>query len=97
VPNPKHAQRPTVLSTAKKCGWSHEHEVFDHGYIVRDVFRSELGEIRAVWLKTPWSDSLWTGAIFSDKKKHEDRNVWKVSAQGGLLDLLKKAPVPTAG
>lgn len=53
------------------------------------MFTSEAGVVRAVWLRTPWSDSgRWTGALFSEKATKGDRNVWKVSGKGGLLELL---------
>jgi hypothetical protein len=84
-----HAQRMNVLGRANNHGWTHKMAVYDDGNIIRDEFTSPLGVVRVVWLRTPWSDEgRWTGSLFSDKAAGKDRNVWKVSGSGGLLDLL---------
>ncbi len=88
-----HAQRMNVLGKALAHGWTHDMAVYDGGDIVRDRFTSPLGIIRVVWLRTPWSlEGRWTGSIFSDQAAKKDRNVWKVTGQGGLLELLSSAP-----
>lgn len=93
-----HAQRMNVLGRANAHGWKHDMAIYDDGNIIRDEFTSELGVIRAVWLRTPWSDSgRWTGSVFSERATRKDRNVWKVSGKDGLLDLLSTlAPGSTA-
>ena len=69
--------------------WNHEMGEFDEGNIIRDTFSSDLGEIRVVWLRTPWSDSgRFAGAIYSERATRTERNVWKISKTGGLLELL---------
>lgn len=89
MPQAPHAQRMNVLGRAHTHGWVHDMATYDDGNIIRDQFSSELGVIRAVWLRTPWSDSgRWAGSVFSDKVTKQDRNVWKVSGKGGLLELL---------
>lgn len=89
MPSAAHAQRMNVLGRANAHGWTHSMAIYDEGNIIRDEFTSELGVVRAVWLRTPWSDSgRWTGSVFSEKATKKDRNVWKVSGKGGLLELL---------
>ena len=46
-----------------------------------------------MWLRTPWSEGRYAGAIFSEKATHKERNVWKVGTKDGLIELLKNAPV----
>jgi len=95
MPHAKHDQRLNVLKTARNAGWKTDSAVFDDGNIIRDIFTSELGSLRAVWLRTPWSLSgRWAGSIFSDRRTGQDRNVWKVTGTGGVLELLSSAPVP---
>ncbi len=89
MPNPRHAQRSNVLGQALTHGWQHDMGEFDGGSIIRDTFTSELGEIRVVWLRTPWSDSgRYAGALYSERATRKDRNVWKVTQRDGLLELL---------
>lgn len=89
MPNPQHDQRINVLAAAKKGGWQHDQGVFDDSNIIRDLFTGSLGQVRVVWIRTPWSVSgRYAGALFSDPKTKSERNVWKVSGAGGLLELL---------
>jgi hypothetical protein len=96
VPAP-HNQRSNVIKVALLHGWQHDYETFDDGNIIRDLFTSDLGQVRAVWLRTPWSDAgRWTGSIFSEKATHTERNVWKVTTDNGLLALLASISPPAA-
>lgn len=89
MPHPKHDQRLNVLRAAKKGGWSHDQGVFDDSNIIRDLFTGDRGQVRVVWIRTPWSLSgRYAGALFSDAAEKKDRNVWKVTGSGGLLELL---------
>ena len=96
MPAANQAQRPNVLIAAKRSGWQHDPGYFDDSNIIRDAFTNELGTIRAIWLRTPWSDTgRWAGAIFSNARDKTDRNVWKISGTGGLLELLARCPAET--
>ena len=86
----KHARRMDVLNKAHLHDWEVQSDVFDNGNILRDVFTSELGIVRVVWLRTPWSDSgRYSGALFSEAKTNQDRNIWNVEgSKNSLLGLL---------
>jgi hypothetical protein len=89
VPNPKHNQRVNVLDAGRKGGWAHEPGHFDNNDLIRDLFTSDRGQVRVVWIRTPWSDSgRYAGAIFYDASQKQERNVWKVTGTDGLLDVL---------
>lgn len=89
MPNPQHDQRLNVLAAGDKGGWKRDSGVFDESNIVRDTFTGPLGQVRVVWIRTPWSLSgRFAGALFSDPKTKADRNVWKVTGTGGLIELL---------
>lgn len=78
-----------VLGAAGAAGWSRSLDQFDGGQILRDFFAGPRGEIRVVWLRTPWSDSgRFAGAVFSDATTKKDRNAWSVSGKRGLLEFL---------
>lgn len=89
MPSAPHAQRSNVIGHALAHRWEHEMALYDDGNIVRDVFTRDIGIIRVVWLRTPWSDSgRWTGSVFSEKAAKQDHSVSTVSGKGGLLELL---------
>lgn len=89
MPTGPHAQRSNVIGRALAHGWIHDMAQYDDGNIIRDAFTHDIGIIRVVWLRTPWSDSgRWTGSVFSEKATKKDRDVWKVTGKDGLLELL---------
>lgn len=86
---PVKVTRGDVLSAARRGGWTHDVAVFDGGDIVRDLFSNDAGVVRAVWIRTPWtSEGRFAGSVFSNKRDRSDRNVWKLSGVGGLINLL---------
>lgn len=91
MPDPLHAQRSAVLNAAASHGWEHDMGVFDDANIVRDTFTGELGIVRVVWLRTPWSSSRFTGGLYSEKATKKDRNLWSITARGGVLEALAAA------
>jgi hypothetical protein len=89
VPIAQRDQRSNVLKAGSKGGWTHDQGLFDGNDLIRDLFESERGQVRAIWVRTPWSDSgRYAGAIFYDAQAGKERNLWKVTGAGGLLDLL---------
>lgn len=82
--------RGDVLTAARRGGWAHDGATYDAGDLVRDLFTSENGIVRVVWIRTPWtSEGRYAGAIYSDRQTRHDRNVWKLSGAGGLIELLR--------
>jgi len=83
-------QRLNVLAAGKQGGWTHDQGLFDGNDLIRDLFTGERGQVRVIWVRTPWSDSgRYAGAIFYDAREGKERNVWKVSGAGGLLEVLR--------
>ncbi|KOX33969.1 hypothetical protein ADK67_04785 [Saccharothrix sp. NRRL B-16348] len=37
--------------------------MFDDGQITRDLFRKDGMVVRAVWLRTPYSDAMWARGL----------------------------------
>lgn len=63
MPAPHTDRRPDVIEWGNTHGWEHAEAVFDDGQIVRDVFRKDGKELRAVWLSTPFSDAMWARGL----------------------------------
>ena len=89
----KHGRRQDVLRAAIRAGWEYESATYDGGDLVRDIFTSHLGVVRVVWLRTPWSEGRFAGAIFSERLSHKERNMWSVSGNNSLIALLDSAKV----
>jgi hypothetical protein len=64
VPAPHTDRRPDVLQWASVYGWQHDQTIFDDGQIIRDIFRKDDMVVRAVWLRTPYSDAMWARGLF---------------------------------
>ena len=90
---PEKDRRVDVLTSAGRHGWEHTTEKCGtDNEVVVDYFKSKIGEIRVVWIRTPWTSSgRYGGAIFSDFKNKRDLNLWKVSGddKSSLLWTLK--------
>jgi hypothetical protein len=90
MPSPKHARRGDVLAAAKSGGWDHHQGLYDDTNVIVDTFTGDRGVIRVVWMRTPWSDTgRYSGASFSDRSTHTDRNIWSVDGRNSLLALLR--------
>jgi hypothetical protein len=91
----KTPHRTDVLDAAHRHGWSHEALVADESNLIRDLFTSEIGIVRTVWIRTPWSsEGRWAGAVFSDRRARADKNVWTLAGKNSLLELLASASSP---
>lgn len=85
----KRDNRFEVLGAARRGGWALDHQSFDGGNILRDTFTGIPGVVRVVWLRTPWTDSgRFAGAVFSDRVRQVDRNVWSLRGKSGLIEML---------
>ncbi len=69
-------RRLDVLTTASRHGWEHSSEKCGaENEVVVDYFKSKRGEIRVVWIRTPWtSGGRYGGGIFSDFSERRDLN-----------------------
>ena len=87
--------RDDIIHTATRTGWTHDELSADDGAIIRDLFTSDIGQIRAVWLVTEWTPTgRFGGAVFSDRREHKDRNVWSLQGERNSLEsFLQEAPV----
>ncbi|HEX6239168.1 MAG TPA: hypothetical protein VFZ68_18360 [Acidimicrobiales bacterium] len=83
-----------MLDIAQSTGWTHAEAVFDGGTIICDLFASEVGEIRALWLATEWTPSgRFSGAVFFDRREGRERNAWSLGgARNSLESFLRQAP-----
>jgi hypothetical protein len=84
MPKGQHDRRLDILAAARSNGWTAKHEsVGDTNDVLFDTFTSDLGVIRCVWVRTPWSSGgRYAGAIFSSVKEKKDINLWKVGDRG---------------
>lgn len=86
----KRDNRMEVLAAAKRGEWTLDSGSFDSGNILRDTFTGIPGVVRVVWLRTPWTDSgRFAGAVFSDRERRIDRNVWSLRGVNGLIPMLE--------
>lgn len=87
-----------VLGAAKRGGWDLDHQSFDGGNILRDTFTGIPGVVRVVWLRTPWTDTgRFAGAVFSDRMRRTDRNVWSLRGNNGLIPMLVAGSIERIG
>lgn len=61
-------RRPDALKWGKEHGWEHEDQAYDDGQIVRDVWSKGDLQLRAVWLKTPFSEAMWARGLLLHPK-----------------------------
>lgn len=69
MPAPHTDRRPDVLEWAKTFGWEHTEETFDEDQIVRDLFEKDGMMLRAVWLRTPYSDAMWARGLLERPRR----------------------------
>ena len=86
MPSGQHDRRPDVLDAARAAGWASDSDSTRHGGI-SDQFTKAGRTVTCHWVKTPWSDARWAGAVVSGPDG--PRQVWKVSGDGGVLAVLK--------
>jgi hypothetical protein len=88
-------RRDEIPRIAAATGWAHEDARLDGGKIIRDLFSSDVGQVRAVWVVTEWtSTGRFAGAVFSDRRQSKDRNAWSLrGARNSLESFLREAPV----
>jgi hypothetical protein len=91
----KHDRRTDVLEAARRYGWEMEHKYMGEGNdVVLDVFTRDVGQIRCVWIRTPWtSGGRYAGAIFSSKTDKKDINLWRIEGndKSSLLHTLRQS------
>jgi hypothetical protein len=77
---PKQNRRVDVLNAAHRHGWRVENDTAGEANdVVLDIFSHDIGTVRCVWVRTPWSPGgRYAGAIFSSIKDKNDVNLWKV-------------------
>src|SRR3954462_6971277 len=63
MPAPHTDRRPDVLAWAQQHGWEHQAASLDDDQIVRDLFTKDGVQLRAVWLKTPFSEAMWARGL----------------------------------
>ena len=89
----QHDRRMDVLSAARQHGWETKNEYAgEMNDVVLDTFTNDIGEIRCVWIRTPWtSGGRYAGAIFSSAKDKKDVNLYKVEGddKSSLLHTLR--------
>lgn len=87
--------RDDILRIALSAGWTHAEAVLDGGTIVRDLFTSDIGEMRALWLVTEWTPAgRFSGAVFYDRRVGRERNAWSLKgARNSVESFLREAPM----
>lgn len=86
MPAPHTDRRPDVIDWASNHGWSHDMATFDDGQIVRDSFKKEDLELRAVWLATPFSDAMWARGLLL-RPRRQPLTVPRVTSSGPRASL----------
>lgn len=79
-------RRPDVIDWAHAHGWDHHEAVFDDDQIVRDEFTRDGMQLRAVWLRTPFSEAMWARGLFN-RPRQAPLTVPRVTSSGPRASL----------